>query len=70
MSLMARRVLIVLGVLLLGLPALLIAALVMALQSERTERWVEARLSDTIERDVEVEGIDCVKAKGAVKKQE
>lgn len=58
MSIMAQRVLIALGVLLLGLPALLIAALVVALQSERTERWVEARVSETIERDVEVEGID------------
>jgi AsmA family protein len=53
-----RRVLIVLAVMLVVLPAVLIVGGVLMLQSERTERWVEARIADAISRDVEVEGID------------
>jgi uncharacterized protein involved in outer membrane biogenesis len=58
MSIGTRRVLIALAVVLVLLPALLIVGGVLALQSERTERWVEGRIGDAISRDVEVEGID------------
>ena len=58
MSIAARRVLIVLGVLLLVVPALLVAGVALILQSESTERWVEARIGKALEREVEVEGID------------
>lgn len=58
MSIAARRVLIVLGVLLLVVPALLVAGAALILQSESTERWVEARIGKALEREVEVEGID------------
>lgn len=55
---MTRRILISLAVVLLVLPALLILGAILALQSERTERWVEARLGEAMEREVQIEGID------------
>jgi uncharacterized protein involved in outer membrane biogenesis len=58
MSIAARRVLIILAVVLLALPLLVIAGGLLLLQSESTERWAEARIGDAIEREVEVEGID------------
>jgi uncharacterized protein involved in outer membrane biogenesis len=58
MSIAARRVLIILAVVLLALPLLVIAGGILLLQSESTERWAEARIGDAIEREVEVEGID------------
>src|SRR5688572_12713655 len=58
MSIATRRVLIILAVLLLVVPALLVLGGILLLQSERTERWAEARIGDAIEREVEVEGID------------
>jgi uncharacterized protein involved in outer membrane biogenesis len=58
MSIAARRVLVSLAVVLLVVPALLILGAIVVLQSERTERWVEARIGDALEREVEIEGID------------
>lgn len=58
MSIATRRILISVAVVLLVVPALLMLGAIVALQSERTERWVEARLGDVMEREVQVEGID------------
>jgi uncharacterized protein involved in outer membrane biogenesis len=57
MSIAARRVFIALAVIVLVVPALLFAAGILLLQSERTEGWVEERISGAIDRDVELEGI-------------
>jgi hypothetical protein len=57
MPTMTRRVLIVLVILLL-VPLALLAAAVLVVQSEHAERWVEARIGDALEREVEIEGVD------------
>lgn len=57
MSIKTRRVLITLAVILL-VPVLLLACAILLVQSERTERWVEARIGDAIDREVEIDGVD------------
>lgn len=57
MPITTRRVLTVLLVLIL-VPLALVAAAVVLVQSEQTERWVEARIGDALEREVEIEGVD------------
>jgi AsmA family protein len=52
-----RRVLIALAIVIL-LPVALVAAAVLFAQSEWAERWLETRISQRIERDVQIEGID------------
>jgi uncharacterized protein involved in outer membrane biogenesis len=51
-----RRVLIIVGVLVL-LPVLAAGALLLLVQSEWGERWLEARASSTLERDVQIDEI-------------
>ena len=57
MSVKTRRVLIALAVILL-VPVLILAGAILLLQSERTERWVEARIGDAIDREVEIDAVD------------
>lgn len=52
----ARRVLIVLAVLIL-LPFLAVGGLVLVAQSEWGERWVEQRVANQLDREVDIEGI-------------
>ena len=51
-----RRILIVLAVVLL-LPVALLGAVLLVAQSEWGERWVEQRLANHLQREVELEGI-------------
>jgi uncharacterized protein involved in outer membrane biogenesis len=57
MSVKTRRILITLAVILF-VPVLMLAGGILLLQSERTERWVEARIGDAIDREVEIDGVD------------
>ncbi|HEX6006254.1 MAG TPA: AsmA family protein [Burkholderiales bacterium] len=57
MSTAARRILITLVVIVFVVPALLLAGGILLLQSETTEGWVEDRISDAIDREVEIESI-------------
>jgi uncharacterized protein involved in outer membrane biogenesis len=51
-----RRVLIIVGIVLL-LPLLALAGLVLVAQSEWGERWLEARVSRQLDREVQIEGV-------------
>lgn len=56
MGVKRRRILLILGIVLL-LPVLAVTALVLVAQSEWGERWLEARVSGTIDREVRIDGI-------------
>ena len=58
MSIAARRILIALVVVVVVVPVIALAGAILLLQSERTERWVEATIAKAIDREVEIEGID------------
>jgi uncharacterized protein involved in outer membrane biogenesis len=51
-----RRVLIILGII-LGVPVLLVGALVLVVQSQWGETWLEARVSKALDREVQIDGI-------------
>lgn len=56
MGVKRRRILLILGIVLL-LPVLAVTALVLVAQSEWGERWLEARVSGMIDREVRIDGI-------------
>ena len=58
MSIKTRRILILLLAVVVLAPLVLLAGAIVLVQSERTERWVEARISDAIDREVEIDGVD------------
>jgi uncharacterized protein involved in outer membrane biogenesis len=52
----ARRILVILGIIFL-LPLVAVVALVLVAQSEWGERWLEARVGEQLNRDVQISGI-------------
>jgi hypothetical protein len=58
MPILTRRVLLIVVVIVIVVPVALLAAAVLLVQSERAERWVEARIGQAIEREVEIDAVD------------